>query len=91
MARASSRFGTVPKTFVDRCEELFDKYEPLNRDFFYLTTTLPMSEPRLKLPSKLADQIKPIREKTIKDLLNDVEGLRADFSKLEVIPGNKTI
>jgi ATP-dependent protease HslVU (ClpYQ) peptidase subunit len=85
------RFGIVPKTFVDRCEKLLEKYEALNKDFFYLTTALPMSEPKLKLPPRLADQIKPIPERTMKDVLNDVEELRADFAKLEVIAGNKTI
>ena len=49
-----------------------------------------MSEPKFKLPPRLADQIKPIPERTMKDVLNDVEELRADFAKLEVIAGNKT-
>jgi ATP-dependent protease HslVU (ClpYQ) peptidase subunit len=85
------RCGIVPKSFVDRCEQLFHKYETLNRDFFYLSTALPMSEPKLQLPPGLADQIKLVPERTVQEVLRDVEELRTDFSKLEVIPGNNAI
>lgn len=85
------RFGIVPQDFIGRCEELFKKYERLNKDFFYFATALPISEPMPKLPPALADKIKLDPERTIKDVLNDVEKLREEFSKLEVIPGNNVI
>ncbi len=85
------RLGIVPSKFIERCEELFKEYERLDKDFFYFSTALPISEPPLKLPPEVAERIKLIPERTIQDLLKDVQEMRANFSKLEVIPGNKAI
>ena len=85
------RFGVVSLEFIERCEELFKKYEKLEKELFYFSTALPASEPALNLPPQLADKIKAARERTIKDVLKDAEQMRAEFSKLEVIQGNNVI
>jgi ATP-dependent protease HslVU (ClpYQ) peptidase subunit len=85
------RTGIVPSRFIERCEELFRRYERVNKDLFYFAIGTPLSDSPVRLPKELEGKFQQAPERTIQDVMRETEDIRAEFSKLEVIPGNKVI
>jgi ATP-dependent protease HslVU (ClpYQ) peptidase subunit len=73
----NNRFGIVPLEFITKCEAVFERYRQLNKEFFYHAMGFPIS---------IMPPLGP--ERAIQHVLTDVEAVRSELSKLEVIAGN---
>jgi 20S proteasome alpha/beta subunit len=85
----NDKFGIVPPKFITKCEGLFEKYEQLDKEFFFFAMSIPLSWPIP--PPQIADKAEVPPKRGFQDVIAEAGEMRAEFSKLEVIPGNTVI